>query len=310
MRILWCGNKRMLGPKAKKWLCSGVILFTVGVVCLILAPYADYCESAYHHEQYECSPYEIITSILALLEKHNALIAAIATGFIAWFTWNLRQSTEKMWIETRKAANAADLSARAAVIVEFPIIRTAWIGPELLAVAEFPKGEEPYCGQANDGTPTILSVVAELEYRNYGRSPAFPIGMLLGYSVVDRLPEIPNYTKKGEMSPNAILKQRTTSKIDIHYGIELTEEDRAKIDTGAAKLWFFVRMTYLDIMDRPYFIGSCWQWSKRNPADALMYFLDDGTAPPAYTKRGPERVAGNGREQGPRSRVVPRREDC
>jgi hypothetical protein len=221
------------------------------------------------------------------------IITAIATAAIAWFTWTLRQSTEKMWIETKKTADAADLSAQAAVIVEFPIIRTPWIGPELLAVDGLPENGAAYAGEVNDEFPTQFSVVSTIEYRNYGRSPAFPIGMLLGHSVIDKLPTTPNYRKKAETSPNSILKERDKSEIEIHYGIELTEEERSKVANKTAKLWFFVRMTYLDIMDRPYFIGSCWQWGKQTE-EGILYFFDDGTAPSAYTKRGPEEVVKGG----------------
>jgi hypothetical protein len=145
-----------------------------------------------------CASHNIISyvAVRALdgLNLYGTLIAAVATGFIAWFTWTLRQSTEKMWIETKKAADAADLSAKAVTIVEFPIIRTLWIGPDLLSVdglIELGMSGESYGGVVNDGPPTEFSVVSEIEYRNYGRSPAFPIQMHIGYAVVQRLPEIP-----------------------------------------------------------------------------------------------------------------------
>lgn len=286
-------SQRMLTGPLGKWSLLALVLFAVGVSLLILPTYAGYCDAASNQDQYRCAPYEITSSILSILGAHNALISAIATVFIGYFTYTLKQSTEKMWIETKKAADAADLSAQAAVIVEFPIIRTAWIGPELLAVDSLPADGAAYAGEVNDGFPTQFSVVSTIEYRNYGRSPAFPIGMLLGHSIVDQLPIIPNHRKRAEASPSSILKERDKSEIEIHYGIELTEEERSKIANKTAKLWFFIRMTYLDIMDRPYFIGSCWQWGKQTE-EGILYFFDDGTAPAAYTKRGPEKIEKNG----------------
>jgi len=239
-----------------------------------------------------CANYNIILvtawKLAATVDHWSALISAIATGFIAWFTWTLRQSTEKMWIETKKAADAADLSAKAVTIVEFPIIRTLWIGPDLLSVdalIDLGMSGESYGGVVNDGPPTEFSVVSEIECRNYGRSPAFPIQMHIGCAVVQRLPEFPVYKSFGNPSPSSILKERESSKIEIHFGFRLTENERDAIANSGAVLWFYVLMTYLDIMDRPHEIGSCWQWGKQNPADSLMYFFDNGTAPSAYTKR-------------------------
>ena len=270
--------------------------FWVLVMVLSSAPSATYqiCETNQYGKE-SCAPHHLLyVAFWYVGYIFNAnIITAIATAAIAWFTWTLRQSTEKMWIETKKAADAADLSAKAVTIVEFPIIRTAWIGPELLAVDSLPGDGAAYGGALNDGLPTQFSVVSTIEYRNYGRSPAFPIGMLLGHSVIDRLPTVPNYRKKAETSPSSILKEKDTSEIEIHYGVELTEEERSKIANKTARLWFFVRMTYLDIMDRPYFISSCWQWGKQTE-EGILYFFDDGTAPSPYTKRGPEKVVKDG----------------
>jgi len=35
--------------------------------------------------------------LVIALDTHNGIITAIATGFIAWFTLSLRQSTDKLW---------------------------------------------------------------------------------------------------------------------------------------------------------------------------------------------------------------------
>jgi hypothetical protein len=248
----------------------------------------DICkESNTGYEQ--CTPYNLIPFILIQIREglHSieGIIAALATIAIAWFTWTLRQSTEKMWIETKKAANAADLSAKAVTIVEFPIIRSAWVGPELLYVDELVGLDKPYEGVPNHGPPTKFSAIAEVEYHNYGRSPAFPVGILVGYTVADKLPEIPVYRKIGHPAPSAVVKERDVGKIETHFGFELSDIERTQIAESKAVLWFYILMTYIDIMDRPHEIGSCWQWGKQKPADDIMYFFDNGTAPAAYTKR-------------------------
>jgi len=65
-----------------------------------------------------CESYNILfaltVSALNKLNFYGALIAAIATGIIAWLTCSLRDSTKKMWEETKVAADAALKSANVA----------------------------------------------------------------------------------------------------------------------------------------------------------------------------------------------------
>jgi hypothetical protein len=109
--------------------------------------------------------------------------------------------------------------------------------------------------------------------------------MQLGVSVTKQLPEIPIYLRKATCSPGTVIPERGDAEIEIDYGFELAEDARNAIASGEGVLWFYVLITYRDIMDRTYEMGSCWQWGKRNKEDGLMYFFDDGSAPAAYTKR-------------------------
>lgn len=272
-----------------------IFLFAVVVFAISFLAWSSFeypthievCEVANSTEK--CSshyvPVGVVRWVLFQLDRYGVLLTAIFTGFIAWFTWTLRQSTEKMWIETKKAADAADLSAKAVTIVEFPIVRTSWVGPILMSVDKLPVRGESYGGTRNDGAPTRFSVIAEIGYQNYGRSPAFPVQMQIGFAVVNKLPDIPVFKMKGTPAPSSILKERESGTIETDFGFELSEEERRKISESEAVLWFYILMTYLDIMDRSHEIGSCWQWGKHNAADGLSYFFDNGTAPAAYTKR-------------------------
>jgi len=173
----------------------------------------------------------------------------------------------------RIAANAADLSARAATIIEFPIIRSPWIGPELMVTDELLAHGQSYAGSVNEGLPTQFSVISELSYRNFGRSPAFPVQMQLGFAVTKQLPETPFYKRKAACSPGTVIPERDKAVIEIDYGFELTDAERAAIANSSAALWFYVLITYRDIMDRTREIGSCWQWGKMNKDDGVMYFF-------------------------------------
>src|ERR1700694_4041502 len=107
-----------------------IVLALVGVFALILCVawlsgiQKDICKET-NAGQERCTSYNlapfILIKIYEVLHALEGVITALATGTIAWFTWTLWQSNEKMWrinkiatIATRRAANAARKSADAA----------------------------------------------------------------------------------------------------------------------------------------------------------------------------------------------------
>jgi hypothetical protein len=66
----------------------------------------------------ECARYGVVHFALheigAALDSYNGLITAIATAFIAWFTWSLRRSTDKLWVAGERQFSHAQSEAKAA----------------------------------------------------------------------------------------------------------------------------------------------------------------------------------------------------
>jgi hypothetical protein len=81
-------------------------LLFVGIALLLIPPYKEYCEGAQSNNYY-CAAYEIATSLGTFIEAHNGAFTALATAAVAWFTWTLWQSSEKMWDATSSALNLA-----------------------------------------------------------------------------------------------------------------------------------------------------------------------------------------------------------
>jgi hypothetical protein len=216
-------------------------------------------------------------------------ITAASTVVVAVFTTVLGCFTISLARATRKAANAADASAKAATAVEFPIIRASWMGPELLATNELVKSgpkQSPYGGSSTNGALTKFSVIPDINFRNFGRSPAFPFTIARGTAVTSRLRRRPIYSHIRRCEPNSVIEPNESLKIDIDFGFELSDDELAKIRAASAVLWFYVLLTYHDVMDRSHDVGFCWQWGKQNPeADDMSYFFDDGSAPSKYTRR-------------------------
>src|SRR6202043_377548 len=91
--------------------------------------------------------------------------------------------------------NAADLSARAAVALELPIIR---VMPERFSYGSSLDG-------GGDNLRINWCVISHLNFANGGRTKAFPIEVQCGWSAGDKLPDVPAYTFTKLFSVNSIV---------------------------------------------------------------------------------------------------------
>jgi hypothetical protein len=83
----------------------GLALLFVGLAFLGVPPYKQYCEGAYANQK-DCAPYEMVASLGTFLEVHNAIIAAIATVAIAYFTWTIREVNKSQLVHARQVDRA------------------------------------------------------------------------------------------------------------------------------------------------------------------------------------------------------------
>jgi hypothetical protein len=100
------------------WLAVGAALF-IGFMALIPAHYEICKESAKPGEE-ACASYRFLPFLLVevgkILDALGVAITALATIAIAWFTWSLRRSTDKLWdagerqLELLSATSAAQSS--------------------------------------------------------------------------------------------------------------------------------------------------------------------------------------------------------
>src|SRR4051812_34688666 len=117
----------------KDWFRFSVALLVVGFSIWVSsgAPVsADICDQGSQAEVKDCATYNIIFvlfwHIREWLHYIEGIVTALATIAIAWFTWTLWQSNERMWGTTKVAADAAKASAAA-----LPIIEGAYVYPEV-----------------------------------------------------------------------------------------------------------------------------------------------------------------------------------
>jgi hypothetical protein len=81
------------------WLIIGAIFF-VGFIALI-PTHGEICKESAKSGEETCASYRLVPFLIIeigkILDALGVAITALATIAIAWFTWSLRRSTDKLW---------------------------------------------------------------------------------------------------------------------------------------------------------------------------------------------------------------------
>lgn len=220
-----------------------------------------------------------------IVDHPNEFITAVSTIVIAAFTALLAVRTSGLFRETaglraaadqqakdmkesltaaKKAADAADLSATAALRVEQPII--SMLEPELMSITgPVPKDRAYACGGLH-GLPYENCVIPQLAFRNRGRTHAFLSSVHLGYMIAKDRPPRPGQFKTVHFRDGTIISIDTKFNMSIDFDLGLTDPQREELRNGAI-LWVWCLLTYDDFMDLRLGKEFWWQWS-HYPEDA------------------------------------------
>jgi hypothetical protein len=226
-----------------------------------------------------------LEAIEAAIRDPNWVIAA-SSAVTAFFTIVLGTFTVSLARSTRAAARAAETTAKAAAAIEFPIVRSKWLGPDLEAVDHLIKPGEP-CASSFGGpdVPTRFSVISDVEFQNFGRTPAFPIRFAIGHRVVRVLPDEPSYKQSRECRPSSVIGEAQSQNIKAEFSFELGNRQMEMVKNGGTILWVYCQLIYRDVMDQSHEVRCCWKLGRESEEDTGLYLLDDGSAPSAYTAR-------------------------
>jgi hypothetical protein len=203
------------------------------------------------------------------IRVNNAAVTAISTAIIAIFTTILGLFAISLAKSTRIAADAAILSARAAIAIELPIIR---------AVAQ--KLDYGYVQDETGRRQQVL--ISELFLSNLGKTKAFPVEIQIGCTIGRKLPKAPVYRFTKSFPVNAILEpdQRgvEVSLSDFEFGAppDIYNLLRAR----SINLWFYCNLVYFDFIQMRHEAGFCW---KRHETTGTGAFFEDPT--PAYNRK-------------------------
>jgi hypothetical protein len=202
-----------------------------------IAAHYEVCETTKEGAK-ECARYGVVHFALhgigAALDSCNGLITAIATIFIAWFTFSLRRSTDKLWDAGERqrelAENTAERQLRAYVSVDGDASRERII--------------EPFKG--------IIQI--PLKIINLGQTPAY---RLTRWSNIEILPYPLTVTLAG--MPQPIPDQLPTSNLGPGAPIGMIA-GRSKVWTpqevlgtidGTMRIYIYGEVHYFDVFKNP-----------------------------------------------------------
>jgi hypothetical protein len=210
-------------------------------------------------------------------------------AIIAVFTIVLAFTTILQWIVTAKAteaaitsANAAELNARAALGVELPVLRPD--SPELQGIDADATLDGPYGSWDIQGPPEHHTAVSRIIMRNYGRTPAFPEYLEVGFTVAETLPDKPYYAQRGSAGLEAVIRPNDHVSLEIHFPIRLSDKQIAATKADEGALWFYCALGYSDFLNVTREARFCWRWQK-DIWGAFYYFSSDCDPPAEYTKQ-------------------------
>lgn len=263
-------------------------------------PSAESLDEANHkkYERYEKPTLERLMGWGTFWLAVFTLLLVIGTAVLAMFTYKLWRDARKTAAASVKdtqeslriaaqSADAATLSAKAAIGIELPILRI--IPPDLIAMTEPIVDGETYGGSVNDGLPTQYSGLGYFKCTNYGRTPAFPSSFSCGWQVTAILPESPIYSGTVQINHAVVYRPEKDdtepATIDAHFTIEVSSQEIEAIKKGDAWLWFYGRLSYEDFMGGQHSYMFCWRWADRNPPSSnhpFYFFASDGDPPSSY----------------------------
>jgi hypothetical protein len=173
---------------------------------------------------------------------------------------------------TAVAANAADLSAKAAIALELPIINAR--------IHNFGFG----ISQDTNNSRTEYFSLISFDFNNLGNTRANPMEVIWGWTVGDELPKAPIYTLAESFDIDMVLEaDQPATIVEINIGrfeMKLAAGDTDRITNNQTKLWVYCCLIYEDFMQTRREAGFCW---KRRETLGAHDFIPDAT--PAYNRK-------------------------
>jgi hypothetical protein len=186
---------------------------------------------------------------------------------------------------TRIAANAAALSAKAAIGQKLPVLRCKrphlWPSPTETHSISF-------MGTGDPRTTNFIKIL-ELEFKNYGETSAYPREYGLGWILTEKdnaPPPEPIYSDVFSLNRELVITSEFDTGRMTTFCLSLNEASRNKVSNDTAALRLCAYLKYTDFLGDPHEARFCWRWFNGVHGDHLPSGLAvDDTCPESYTRK-------------------------
>lgn len=181
----------------------------------------------------------------------SAVISAIATGFIAWFTIKLTGATQANIDATTRIGNAA-LAAELPILLVSDIELSEWTGHGKV-------------GKVAAGGPPPKTGKIRVTFQNYGRSVARLTSFCLEHRVARELPPVPVYGDAAPLPNHLTIEQgKALPLVPLDsQNIHICESDMDRITERSpdlAHLWVYGYLGFRDFRGKAHRTGFCYRW--------------------------------------------------
>jgi hypothetical protein len=196
----------------------------------------------------------VLAAVLTFLNTYHEAITAVATAFIAVYTFLLWRSTSRLWEETKKTANAAKQSSDSWMEAEGPWISITDLShlTEITAVLS--------------GLPRVPSV--DFKWTNYGRTPALITGFKNRLTIIRSATELLDEPDYGEITEYSIEvpilpKNGRSQQVVLDETITWDLSMASEIQRNVATLVLFGLVKYRDIFQRESEFRYCFKYGRQ-----------------------------------------------
>lgn len=234
----------------------------------MLPSYFEYCENNYS-DQYYCAAYGIMGALADLVDTHAGAVTAVATIFIAWFTWTLRQSSEKLWRASEGQLEHAKNEAMSAALKrvreearlneQINIARQSADAAQMSAETMKNAAEQELRAYVfmEGGSTKLIDVVTDeatqkkepfiegyIKLVNFGRTPAtnYRNWTMMGIHPANA----PPFAQASEGFGKAILAPTSGMDVPVHCG-PISDADLAAIRSEIKRIFVWGEVLYTDV---------------------------------------------------------------
>ncbi len=243
------GKRRPILAALIGFACLNVFLF-------LIPTYPRICKQDDEFKTEHCTPYHIppfvYTEILEFLNYYSAALTALATIAVGIFTWQLKRSTDQLWLSGERQIEAAIISAEAAKTSaeSLQIVERAHIAEIIIDsnIADI----FAQIGLA-EAVPITVEPRVRFKFKNYGKTPATVIRYYVDIVIYQEAPSLESTYLAGNWETGDPLSEHTlgalgeTSIMPLRRKWGIEDNLKNSLVRALTNIWFIGYVIFEDV---------------------------------------------------------------